>query len=447
MAGEEPPVFHDFFGIVGAATEDGKQPPHTTAVDSPKDWGKNLISIEDVDEQEVCTHGSSQNSQFEESSAAPVILPGPFSSAFQTSDDLASEHSLRQKGIESQHLGEKFTYRDRQGKRIEICDSGDSSHEQLQMDTDALDSSRLLKMSRLERLDDRKRGHHEVAVDDLHLTMQPPRTVKMDVPTFMSQKWDSSQPASLSTGMFGPSRTGQKNLHADKIVANSFRESAITPQLHISPADEGSRTGLKGSSVGNLLNRGSGNVATGSIGPGLPLGRSKSWSQNAGTTEPTFVASQQATPITRQLTIFYGGQAHVFEDVSSDKAEAIMTLAGSSGRSWSTVYSPRPKSSIPLSVSEGSMSTYEREREKSRSKPSSMNGFDNSLAMSTEIHNALTNSVHTEHGGSRTGHSRVPEQFTKWSTDMQIIADRIGKKPEERMQVSISASEADKELF
>lgn len=32
-----------------------------------------------------------------------------------------------------------------------------------------------------------------------------------------------------------------------------------------------------------------------------------------------FVSQQTTTPTGRQLTIFYGGQAHVFDDVPSDK--------------------------------------------------------------------------------------------------------------------------------
>jgi hypothetical protein len=44
------------------------------------------------------------------------------------------------------------------------------------------------------------------------------------------------------------------------------------------------------------------------------------------------------------MTIFYGGQAHVFDDVHPNKADVIMALAGSSGGSWSTGLSHKPKS-------------------------------------------------------------------------------------------------------
>uniref|UniRef100_M1D520 Protein TIFY n=1 Tax=Solanum tuberosum TaxID=4113 RepID=M1D520_SOLTU len=46
----------------------------------------------------------------------------------------------------------------------------------------------------------------------------------------------------------------------------------------------------------------------------------------AGTTEPWFNSKSCAAPA--QLTIFYGGTVNVFEDISPEKAQAIMFLAG-----------------------------------------------------------------------------------------------------------------------
>ncbi|NP_001234373.1 jasmonate ZIM-domain protein 3 [Solanum lycopersicum] len=46
----------------------------------------------------------------------------------------------------------------------------------------------------------------------------------------------------------------------------------------------------------------------------------------AGTTEPWFNSKGSAAPA--QLTIFYGGMVNVFEDISPEKAQAIMFLAG-----------------------------------------------------------------------------------------------------------------------
>ncbi|KAL3347160.1 hypothetical protein AABB24_021039 [Solanum stoloniferum] len=46
----------------------------------------------------------------------------------------------------------------------------------------------------------------------------------------------------------------------------------------------------------------------------------------AGTTEPWFTSKGSTAPA--QLTIFYGGTVNVFEDISPEKAQAIMFLAG-----------------------------------------------------------------------------------------------------------------------
>lgn len=58
----------------------------------------------------------------------------------------------------------------------------------------------------------------------------------------------------------------------------------------------------------------------------------------AGTTEPWFNSKGSAAPA--QLTIFYGGTVNVFEDISPEKAQAIMFLAGN-GCAPPTVVQPR----------------------------------------------------------------------------------------------------------
>ncbi|XP_064950202.1 uncharacterized protein LOC135582406 isoform X3 [Musa acuminata AAA Group] len=60
-------------------------------------------------------------------------------------------------------------------------------------------------------------------------------------------------------------------------------------------------------------------------------------------TKPIFVfdrRSKAASP-GRQMTIFYSGQAHVFDSVHPNKADVILALAGSNGVSWSTTYHSR----------------------------------------------------------------------------------------------------------
>ncbi|KAK9060080.1 hypothetical protein SSX86_020784 [Deinandra increscens subsp. villosa] len=65
----------------------------------------------------------------------------------------------------------------------------------------------------------------------------------------------------------------------------------------------------------------------------------------AGTTEPWFNSKTSCAPA--QLTIFYGGMVNVYDDISPEKAQAIMFLAGN-GSSASTPQ-PRAQAQVPIS--------------------------------------------------------------------------------------------------
>ncbi|KAK9063667.1 hypothetical protein SSX86_017538 [Deinandra increscens subsp. villosa] len=65
----------------------------------------------------------------------------------------------------------------------------------------------------------------------------------------------------------------------------------------------------------------------------------------AGTTEPWYNSKTSCAPA--QLTIFYGGMVNVYEDISPEKAQAIMFLAGN-GASAGTPQ-PRVQSQMPVS--------------------------------------------------------------------------------------------------
>ncbi|MCE3217193.1 hypothetical protein HAX54_010978 [Datura stramonium] len=71
----------------------------------------------------------------------------------------------------------------------------------------------------------------------------------------------------------------------------------------------------------------------------------------AGTTEPWFNSKGSAAPA--QLTIFYGGTVNVFDDISPEKAQAIMFLAGN-GFAPPNVVQPRfqlhPSASKPAAA-------------------------------------------------------------------------------------------------
>ncbi|CAN0877673.1 Protein TIFY 8 [Linum grandiflorum] len=132
-------------------------------------------------------------------------------------------------------------------------------------------------------------------------------------------------------------------------------------------ADEGSRTGIKGPGLLSCINNtGSANLDKSSIGV-QPSGSSKP-RPGIHILEPESSAPssrQGLASASRQMTIFYGGQAHVFDDVHPNKADVIMALAGSNGGSWSTAYSPKPSSgSRPAG---GETSTASAEYEAARS--------------------------------------------------------------------------------
>lgn len=78
------------------------------------------------------------------------------------------------------------------------------------------------------------------------------------------------------------------------------------------------------------------------------------------------------------------------------QADAILTLASSNGRSWSTTYSPRPAAKPTNSMSEGSMSAVEREKEHS------VQSLGGSLALSSEVQTLLRD---LKQSGTLTGRS------------------------------------------
>jgi hypothetical protein len=107
-----------------------------------------------------------------------------------------------------------------------------------------------------------------------------------------------------------------------------------SPQIghQVVAEDEGSRTGLKtrSSLVGLLSSAGllhdsavpaAAAAATGSSGPppSTPQ-RLKASSRSGDSILPS--GHQVASPTSRQLTIFYGGQAHVYDDIPPEKVRA-----------------------------------------------------------------------------------------------------------------------------
>ena len=152
-----------------------------------------------------------------------------------------------------------------------------------------------------------KGGHIEATRDSL---MQPPRIslncpnplvttsgqVKRDMMQYAHNKWANSG------HVF---QNGHSNLMADKVGLNGQESFPIPPP----PSDEGSRTGLKGSSVGNLINPSQADkvaMPTNSA-PAVPatsaqFGRSQSFSQST-TGSDLLLGKRLVVSLTRKSSI------------------------------------------------------------------------------------------------------------------------------------------------
>ncbi|KAI3738022.1 hypothetical protein L2E82_28040 [Cichorium intybus] len=186
-----------------------------------------------------------------------------------------------------------------------------------QMKPDFPDSSHLMKMLR-------NVGQEQ----PMRPILQPGTSGK---PDSNPSKWERAIPVNVGPVLQYPPRTSQPVPYPYQPLSNRFKDSTMgTSVISQSAADEGSRTGIKGSGIMNSVNvSGVGEPSTGKQKSGISV------------PEPglsTSLRRQGSTSVSRQMTIFYGGQAHVFDDVHPNKADAIMAMAGSSGGSWSTNY-------------------------------------------------------------------------------------------------------------
>ncbi|CAK7353486.1 unnamed protein product [Dovyalis caffra] len=169
------------------------------------------------------------------------------------------------------------------------------------------------------------------------LLLQPSAGNRLDANV---SKWERSIP--MGVGAYPP-RGGQFVPFTHQVPTNRFRDTNAGPSIiSQSAADEGSRTGIKGPGILSSINAGSSISEKNSSG-GLPSGSKPKTGIHNSEPESSNPSSRQGlTSASRQMTIFYGGQAHVFDDVHPNKADVIMALAGSNGGSWSTTYSPKP---------------------------------------------------------------------------------------------------------
>lgn len=433
MAGEGKPVFHDFLGMSFPGSESwGATARHEEA-------SRSTGVVDGVD------HGSSSaGSRFLSGNPRLAAAAAP-----SCSSDPGSERMSCGKW-EGVH-GNMGTLENNRsvggGKKRETSSS--SLRESLQ---DTSESPRGIKMSRFESKDDRRGRQHD---DDVLLGMQPPRptatcqnstTPSMGVnPDLLaSKKWERPVFVNTGPGVYSPSRLTHLGSYQKNTSANMSRENtvvpAVVPQI---PADEGSRTGLKGSSLANLMNNSpSATASRNTSGQSLSAGSSKFLSGN-GVQESSIPSSPQGVAsASRQLTIFYAGQAHVFDDIHPSKADAILTLAGSNGRSWSTTYSPRPRSTLQSLATEGNILSVEREKVGNRMTTiNSSSGVD----MPLELQALLPARTHA----ASQGNSRLNTNFLQFtSQNVPNVIGGNGHKDRPLMACpSTCSTEGDKETI
>ncbi|KAL5850372.1 hypothetical protein ACOSQ4_008385 [Xanthoceras sorbifolium] len=171
------------------------------------------------------------------------------------------------------------------------------------------------------------------------LILQPPTGSRIDANI---SRWDRSIPMNAGPALQYPSRGGQLVPFMHQVPPKRIKDAnAGPPIISQSAADEGSRTGIKGPEILSSSNASAG-VAEKNSSVVLPSGsRPKPGTLISEPESSTPPNRQGLTSAGRQMTIFYGGQAHVFDDVHPNKADVIMALAGSNGGSWSTTYSPK----------------------------------------------------------------------------------------------------------
>ncbi|KAJ8751643.1 hypothetical protein K2173_025800 [Erythroxylum novogranatense] len=215
---------------------------------------------------------------------------------------------------------------------------GSTRHGILQKGRDSLENLHVMKILKGGGVD-RPRSSND---DELFHGVQPMRPTSTSLILQPSASNKLERPIPTCSALQYPSRGGQFVPFTHQGPANRFRDtnagSSIISQL---AADEGSRTGIKVSGTLTSINAGGGTSDKNSCAvlPSVSNPKSGTFIPDPESSTPS--SRPGLASATRQMTIFYGGQAHVFDDVHPNKAHVIMALAGSNGGSWSTTYSPK----------------------------------------------------------------------------------------------------------
>lgn len=333
------PIFHDFLGMSCASD--------SPVVFAPKTVGHG---------------GDARRSEASPSASASAgASSGGGRGPISTTSDLGSERQAGDHfdgvpfyGPKSDISGPEISNRLVGSKRSNSDSFMGSSRDGVpQIGPESLESSHLMKILRNGTGGDRPRkssdeelflGMQSLRPTSASLILQPPTGSRTDVNL---SKWDRSVTMNVNPTVQYPLRAGQFAPFLHQVPPNRFKDAnsgnAGPSNLSQPAADEGSRTGIKGSGIlSSITANASGSVSERNPSGLLPSGnRPKSRTHILEPESSTAPSRLGSTSSSRQMTIFYGGQAHVFDDVHPNKADVIMALAGSNGGSWSTTYSPK----------------------------------------------------------------------------------------------------------
>lgn len=265
---------------------------------------------------------------------------------------------------------------------------------------DALESSHMQKLLQNAGGERRGRPHDQEMSFVMHpmrpfhasLISQPSATGRTDA---NASKWDRVIPLNVGPTLQYPPRASHGLPFGYQSSANRFGDANAGPSTISQAADEGSRTGIKGSGILSSINA-SGGISDRSLS-GVPLSGAKQKSAlHLSDLESSNPCRQGSSPAGSQMTIFYGGQAHVFDNVHPNKADVIMSLAGSNGGSWSTTYAP--KSAARPSTGENYLPKSENETTKG-----------SNLALMRELHGRSSGKAGFTHGIGSGDHISIPQ--------------------------------------
>ncbi|XP_027082900.2 uncharacterized protein [Coffea arabica] len=259
-----------------------------------------------------------------------------------------------------------------------------------QMVPDSREGSQLMKLIRHAGGERPRRPQDEDASFPMHLVRpisaslvsQPSSAARVEGNT---SRLDRGIPMNVGPPWQYPPRSSQVFPFGYQGLSNKLRDSSVGPSvISQGAADEGSRTGIKGSGLLSSINTTGGISERNFTGAIVSSSKLKSGIHNSEPESSTTPNQHGFGSSGCQMTIFYGGQAHVFDNVHPSKADVIMALAGSSGGSWSTTFMPKT-TSRPF--------TGENCTPSGKSNP----GMTGSLVLQPEVHGKSSVRVNSSH--------------------------------------------------